>query len=718
MSQREAVGPERGCSCKPVPFCFCWTPSLYFHEASISPSRFATEIACAIHTISAYNMADKVTLPRKTKKSRKRNWKEISLQDEEIFELKEEGLISLEELADYQIEDYQRSSYSATKKRNSDKRREGEGLTKSARTKKSKSLVKSKKKKRTVAGVFHKEVKAHVNTSSRKEAVEELGANDNDVDDNEVGNDATSKSGSPIDNITFKCDMSDWKGLGVPEPILAAISEKGFTTPTPIQAASLPFSIFQYQDIIGAAETGSGKTMAFLLPILTHILEFKRKRMIKANSSSGKDDSSKSPIYALILTPTRELALQIYKNLKELSKYIEVNSAAVVGGLSVQKQERLLKKHPEIVVGTPGRLLSKINDRELQLEHIKFLVLDEVDRMLEFGHFKEASEILRLLSLSKSKWQTYLLSATLTVPQYHKKWSGKFKSDSEQETVQKLVDKAKMSSKAKIIDLTRKNIAAEQIQQHRIICTDDEKDVYLFYIMLSHPGRTLIFVNSINCTRKISSFLAILGKNPMQLHAGKQQRQRLKALDRFMANSDAIMVATDVAARGLDIPNVDTVIHYHLPKDPKLYIHRSGRTARANKAGQSIILEGPKDFREYRKIYSLMKLTSDLPPLEVDDRVLPDVKKRVDLARSIDKEEHLQKKKATEKNWFERAAKSLDLELEDSDDYMDGRKKKSINKKLNILKKELQQLLQRPLIPRGFSGSYITKSGKLEMLKV
>ena len=663
----------------------------------------------------AIKMADKVTVARKTRKSRKRNWEKISLQDEEIFELKEEGLISLEELTDYQIEDYQ-SSNSATKKRNFATNRE-EGLAEKARAKGSKSRAKKKRKKRVVASA-HKKFEAYVNTSSRTEAGEELGANKDDVDDDEVDDDATSKSESSCDSIKFECDMSAWKGLGVPDPILAAISEKGFITPTPIQAATLPLSIFQYQDIIGAAETGSGKTMAFLLPILTHILEFKSKKMIKSNSGSKNNDSNKSPIYALILTPTRELALQIYKNLKELSKYIQVNCAAVVGGLSVQKQERLLKKHPEIVVGTPGRLLSKINDRELQLEQIKFFVLDEVDRMLEFGHFKEASEILRLLSLSRSKWQTYLFSATLTIPQYHKKWSGESKSDSGQETVQNLVDRAKMSSKAKIVDLTRKNIAAEQIQQHRIICTDNEKDLYLFYIALSHPGRTLIFVNSINCTRKISSFLTILGKNPMQLHAGKQQRQRLKALDRFMANSDAIMVATDVAARGLDVPNVDTVIHYHLPKDPKLYIHRSGRTARASKAGQSIILEGPKDFREYRKIYSLMKLTSDLPPFEVDDRILPDIKKRVDLARSIDKEEHLQKKKATEKNWFERAAKSLDLELEDNDDYMDGGKKKSKNIKLNIMKKELQKLLQKPLIPKGFSGSYITKSGKLEMLKV
>ena len=663
-------------------------------------------------------MADEVGKSRNKNKSRKRAWKKISLKDEEIFDFKEDGLISLEELTDYQIEDYRSSqpaSLSRKKKKTVDIEVE-EKLVESTKANKNKSFTKKKKKKKQNIGEASINcAKVQDEGSIGKEKKLEEGLAGSEKGDNDG---TSSNSGSSSCEIKFKCDMSDWRGLGVPDSILAAISEKGYSTPTPIQAASLPFSIFHYQDVIGAAETGSGKTMAFVLPILTHILDFKSKRAGKTDSSSRCDDSKEKPIYALILTPTRELALQIFRNIKDLTKYITVNCAAVVGGLSVQKQERLLRKCPEIVVGTPGRLLSKISDGELHLEQIKFLVIDEVDRMLEFGHFKEASEILRLLSCSKSKWQTFLFSATLTIPQHHKKWSGKSQGDSGQESVQKLVDKAKVSNKAKIIDLTRKNVAAEQIKQQRIICSDDEKDIYLFYVILSHPGRTLIFVNSINCTRKITSFLTILGKNPLQLHAGKQQRQRLKALDRFMADNNAIMVATDVAARGLDIPNVDMVIHYHLPKDPKLYIHRSGRTARANKDGQSIILEGPKDFREYRKIFTLMKLTSDLPSLEVDDRVLPDIKKRVILARNIDKEEHQQKKRSSEKNWFEKAAKSLDLELEDSDDSTGGRRKKQQNKKLNALKKELQQLLQKPLVPRGFSGSYITKSGKLEILKV
>ena len=643
------------------------------------------------------------------KNSRKRKWKSLSLKDEEIFSFKEGGLISLEELTDYQMEDVKSAQLAPKRKKKDAKSTKNiETQLNALESNKEKKNGSSKKRKRKQKD----RMSTDEPTSNEKNPDEKFLSAEDDVDTN------SDKPGATVDDINFKCDMSDWKGLGVPDSILAAMSDKGFMTPTPIQTASLPFSIFQHQDIIGAAETGSGKTLAFALPILTHILKYKKRKAEKI--SKGTNDSSKNEnhLYALILTPTRELALQIFKNIKDLTKYVPVNCAAVVGGLSVQKQERLLRKCPEIVVGTPGRLLSKITDGELSLEQIKFFVIDEVDRMLEFGHFKEASEILRLLSLSNSNWQTFLFSATLTVPQYHKKWSRKSKSDSGQESVQKLVDKAKISNKAKIIDLTRQNIAAEQINQQRVICTEDEKDIYLFYVILSHPGRTLIFVNSINCTRKITNFLTILGKNPLQLHAGKQQRQRLKALDRFMANDNAIMVATDVAARGLDIPNVDTVIHYHLPKDPKIYIHRSGRTARANKGGQSIILEGPKDFKEYKKIHTLMKLTADLPSFEVDVRVLPDIKKRVMLARTIDKEEHQQKKRSSEDKWFEQAAKSLDLEVDGSGDANDAISKRKKNQKLNILKKELDQLLQKPLVPRGFSGSYITKSGKLEVLKV
>lgn len=689
---------------------------IFIKEPASSPCKTQQQLS---NPRVKLKMAKEVGLNMEKNRSRKRDWKSVTLNDDDIFNLKEEGLISFEELTDYQVEDYNSVKLAAPKrKKKKRKLRQNDDPAK-----KDRSHIEKRKSENSNSRKTAQTNKASVEGQSIVGAASlSLTTNEENLDGKLKSNENSDcQSVKDVDvstnSIEFKCDMSDWQGFGVPDPILAAMSEKGFSKPTPIQVASLPVAIFHHQDIIGAAETGSGKTLAFALPILTNILEYKERKSMKSEMGCGVGAQEKA-LSALILTPTRELALQIFNNIKHLIKFIPIHCAAIVGGLSVQKQERLLRKSPDIIVGTPGRLLSKINDGELCLEQIKFLVIDEVDRMLEFGHFKEASEILRLLSLGKSKWQTFLFSATLTVPQYHKKWSGKAKKSSGQESIQELVDKAKVSSKAKIIDLTRENIAAEQIQQKRVICTDDEKDIYLFYVILSHPGRTLIFVNSINCTRKITNFLSILKKNPLQLHAGKQQRQRLKALDRFIANDNAIMVATDVAARGLDIPNVDTVVHYHLPKDPKLYIHRSGRTARANNVGCSIILEGPKDFKEYKKICALMKLSSDLPSLEVDVRLLPDMKKRVLLAKKIDQEEHQQKKKSSEENWLQKTAKSLDLEAEDSGEIDDAFTKKKKKKLLIGLKKELDRLLQTPLVPKGFSGSFITKSGALEVLKI
>eukprot|EP00112_Aurelia_sp_Birch-Aquarium-sp1_P016564 Seg377.9 transcript_id=Seg377.9/GoldUCD/mRNA.D3Y31 product="DEAD-box ATP-dependent RNA helicase 13" protein_id=Seg377.9/GoldUCD/D3Y31 len=680
------------------------------------------------------------------KQLRKRSWKTVAVKEEDIFGFEEGGFRSLEEITDYDPSEFggnltefrpspvddeegpikRKKAKTATEENQKDE--QALSFAKVESKKKKTAATKRKRKKQKRKEFKNKQENLEVDDQESEERGLKQASHEVPRDGQEMGEKKSSEA-SEQDNrpsndstdsneVNLKCDMSDWAGLGVPNQLLAALSEKGFDQPTPIQSATLPVAIFNHQDVIGAAETGSGKTLAFALPVLTHILDLKHTAESKQENKLIQEDKEK-PLYALILTPTRELALQVYKHVNDLTKYIPVKCAAIVGGLSSHKQERILSKCPEVVIGTPGRLLNFINDGEPHLKKIgkiKFLVIDEVDRMLEFGHFKEASEILRLISLSKGKWQTFLFSATLTVPRYHKKQSSKRRDKDGEESVQKLVDKANVSSKAKIIDLSSQHIAAEQIDQRRIICTEEEKDLYLLYITLCHPGRTLIFVNSINCTRKITNFLAILGKNPLQLHAGKQQKQRFKALERFMGSENAIMVATDVAARGLDVPNVDTIIHYHLPKDPRIYIHRSGRTARAKKGGHSIILEGPQDFKEYRKIYDLMKLDQEIPSLEVDLRLLPDIKKRVTLARKIDREEHQQRKKSTEEKWFEKAAKSLDLELEDKRHDDSGLPKKKESNLLKSLRNELKDLLKLPLVPKGFSGSYITKSGKLEKL--
>eukprot|EP00794_Sanderia_malayensis_P007267 gene7267-8078_t len=646
-----------------------------------------------------------------------KKWKSINVAEDKIYEFEEGGLISFEELTDYSVVKGEillgKSEPSEAKRPKTDQDEVDASLTTPSKIKKGKQKKKRKKKKKAQTGEAKLDGPLLESERSCKDATTK--GDFAEDDDGEIELSKTNEGSKP----QIKCDMSDWNGLGLPDELLAALSDKNFTQPTPIQAETLPVAIFHHQDVIGAAETGSGKTLAFSLPIITHIMNLKKANEVKKSEVDAEGDVTK-PLYAVILTPTRELAMQIYKNIVDVTKYTTIKCAVIVGGLSEQKQERVLCKSPEIVIGTPGRLLNLIKDGKphlSKLDSVRFLVIDEVDRMLQFGHFKDASEILRLMSVSNKKRQTFLFSATLTLPQYHKKLVGKGLKKGSKESVQMLVDKANINTKAKVIDLSTQHIAAEQIDQKRVICTEEEKDLYLLYTLLCHPGRTLIFVNSINCTKKICNLLAVLGRNPLQLHAGKQQRQRLKALDRFTSTKDAVLVATDVAARGLDIPDVDVVIHYHLPKDPKIYIHRSGRTARAQKNGLSIILEGPEDFREYKKICHMMKLDHDLPSVDIDFSILPDLKKRVSLAVRIEKEEHQQRKVNSNSNWFKRAAESLDIDLEHKqDDDDDGHVSKRSSSNLKALKRELSQLLKLPLVPKGFSGTYITRTGALKTM--
>ena len=439
----------------------------------------------------------------------------------------------------------------------------------------------------------------------------------------------------------------------------------------------------------------------------------KEKAARKRNKETRKEihESVKEhPLYALIVTPTRELALQIQSHITAAGKYANVKSVAIVGGLATQKQERLLRKCPEIVIGTPGRLHKLVTNGNLHLNSfstLKFFVIDECDRMLEHGHFQELSEIIDLVNKNKTeKQQKFLFSATLTLPSYHKQ--NKWKKQPEKSEMQILVNKVDLNSKAKVIDLT-KNVTASSLKQFKVMCTNEEKELYLVYFLLSHSGRTIIFVNSVACTRRLYSLLTLLGKEPLQLHAGKQQRQRLKFLDRFVKNEEGLLIATDVAARGLDIPKVRNIIHFQLPVDPKIYIHRSGRTARANQEGVSFILEGPEDFKNYKKISQVLKLNKDIPTLDIERGYLDGIKERVRLAREIDKEEHHLRRENADTSWVKRTAVAMDIEF----DTTSSKISKSQKLKLSQKRKQLQKLLKTKLIPKGFSGCYPTRTGGL-----
>lgn len=425
------------------------------------------------------------------------------------------------------------------------------------------------------------------------------------------------------------------------------------------------------KDILGAAETGSGKTLAFGIPILNGIMQLKdnsnefqyRKTStstkkiestvhsssistvtkskkyrrpdrdnntpppeecnnfpipIKSKDSTELDiDCSGKPLYALILTPTRELAVQVKDHLLTAAKYTDIQVAAIFGGLAHVKQERVLRKCPEIVVCTPGRLWELIEEGNAhlnKLENINFLVIDETDRMVEKGHFDELKLLLNRLNADpdkKAQRQNFVFSATLSLVhdlpahlQKKKVGGGKSQKLIKQTSAQKLQSLIEMIGMAqpKIIDITQKSGTASLLTECRITCQLDQKDLYLYYFLQRHPGRTIVFCNSVDCVKRLAQLFALLGCQPRPLHAHMNQRQRLKNLERFTATDTALLIATDVAARGLDIPNVQHVIHYQVPRTSENYVHRSGRTARAKCEGLTLLLMEPAEIKDYVRL--------------------------------------------------------------------------------------------------------------------
>ncbi|KAI9594353.1 P-loop containing nucleoside triphosphate hydrolase protein [Syncephalis fuscata] len=539
-------------------------------------------------------------------------------------------------------------------------------------------------------------------------------------------------------------DGSAWDNLGLVQPLVETLKTLGYTQPTRIQAETLPFSL-KKQDIIGAAETGSGKTLAFGLPILQYLAKLPD---LEARGSRG--------LSALILAPTRELAIQVKDHLVAVSQQLSVKVAVIVGGMSVQKQERMLKQHPDILVATPGRLweiMSENDDYRAHIRRLRFLVLDEADRMLESGHFKELEFILSAISLKEktSEWhasdkvassdaetkhkrpsrrQTFIFSATLNHNlQLHKRGAKNQKkaessAKASEANLQNLLDRIEFSSaEPKVVDVTRAEAVAESLVEVRIDCLKEDKDLYLYYFLCRYPGRTLIFTNSIDCIRRILPLFKLLRINVYGLHAQMQQRQRLKNVDRFKSDERAVLIASDVAARGLDIPFVEHVIHYQLPRSGEIYVHRSGRTARAGREGISAMLCSPDELTSYRKLCQVLKKHNGIPEFPVDQIIVAELKKRIQLAKQIDKQEHSVQKRRHDDEWLIKHAEMMDIELDDTihtkrkggashiadDDNEESIEQQARQKaKVQKLKQQLDQMLSQSLVPRGSSGRYLT----------
>ncbi|XP_039221805.1 ATP-dependent RNA helicase DDX24 isoform X1 [Crotalus tigris] len=579
-----------------------------------------------------------------------------------------------------------------------------------------------------------------------------------------------------------KTDVTAWKSLFVPKPVLWALSELGFSTPTPIQALTLPSAIRDSMDILGAAETGSGKTLAFAIPMIHSILQWYRSKnrttstleetadsedemaeqdtgeetrrlnsdtdetgapadcneSVTVNSmellqDSGYDvDSPKqnsvkdknNPLLGLVLTPTRELAVQVKHHIDAVAKFTGIKTAILVGGMASQKQQRMLKRKPEIVIATPGRLWELIQEKQphlCNLWQLRCLVIDEADRMVERGHFLELSQLLEMLSDTQHnpKRQIFVFSATLTLihqaPTRVLQKKNAIKIDRKTK-LEMLMQKVGIKGKPKVIDLTRKEATVETLTETRIHCDTEEKDYYLYYFLLQHPGRTMVFANSIDCIKRLTALLTIMDCNPLPLHANMHQKQRLKNLERFAERNSCPLLTTDVAARGLDIPYVQHVIHYQVPRTSELYVHRSGRTARAANEGLSLLLIGPQDLINFKKIYKTLKKDEELPFFPIEAKYMTAVKERVNLARQIEKIEYFNSRAKHQNSWLQQAAEALELDLDD-DELIGGqfteREDSEKQKMLKGMKKQLKHLLSQPAFKGLMKTKYPTQSGKL-----
>jgi len=364
--------------------------------------------------------------------------------------------------------------------------------------------------------------------------------------------------------------------LGLRPEILRAVAEAGYTTPTPIQLQAIPL-ILEGLDVMGGAQTGTGKTAGFALPILQKLLPL-------ANTSPSP---ARHPVRALILTPTRELAIQVEEAIATYGKYTGLRSTVVYGGVDIRQQLPTVRGGVEILVATPGRLLDHIEQKSVYLGQVEIFVLDEADRMLDMGFIPDIKRIMALLPAT-AKRQNLLFSATFS------------------NEIKKLADQ--LLNAPRLIEVARRNTTAETVSQSVYKVSAERKRALLAHIVTSRDlWQVLCFVRTKHGASRLARQLEKDGLKTTAIHGDKSQPARLEALDDFKAAKVQVMVATDVAARGLDIDDLPLVINYELPYVPEDYIHRIGRTGRAGASGEAISFCSPDEERLLTEIERMLK---------------------------------------------------------------------------------------------------------------
>ncbi len=375
------------------------------------------------------------------------------------------------------------------------------------------------------------------------------------------------KSSPPTDGATFH-------ELGISPKILEVIDRMKFTTPTPIQAKAIPVAMAG-KDLLGIAQTGTGKTLAFGIPMLERL-----------SLKGGR---------ALILVPTRELAQQVEENLRQIAQPLGLGIAVFIGGASMHLQRMALKRNPKILIATPGRLIDHLEQRTVTLKEVAVLILDEADRMLDMGF---APQLKKIMMNVPAERQTMLFSATMP---------------------HEIMKLATQHMKLPIrIEVATAGTTAERVEQAVLVLHKEDKFPILMQLLTDYKGTVLIFSRTKHGAKKLTTMLIKSGHSATEIHSNRSLAQRKEAMAGFKSGRYRVLVATDIAARGIDVNNIELVVNYDLPDNPDEYVHRIGRTGRAGKAGQAISLATSDQRTDIRIIEKLIRMkldVSDVPRL-------------------------------------------------------------------------------------------------------
>jgi ATP-dependent RNA helicase RhlE len=354
-----------------------------------------------------------------------------------------------------------------------------------------------------------------------------------------------------------------FSGLGIAPAILEVLDRNKYTVPTPIQKAAIPGCI-EGKDMIGVAQTGTGKTLAFGIPMIQAMLQ-------------GKG-------HGLVVLPTRELALQVDETLQKIGGPLGVRTAVLIGGASMNLQRNMIRNKPHIVVATPGRLIDHLEQKTITLKAVAVLVLDEADRMLDMGFAPQINKILAEVPKTR---QTMLFSATMPT---------------------EIVSIATKHMQLPLrVEVATQGTTAERVEQEIIIARRDMKTQLLQKLLTDHAGSVLVFSRTKHGAKKITSVVKAMGHTAAEIHSNRSLAQRRESLDGFKSGKYRVLVATDIAARGIDVTGIELVVNYDLPQDPADYVHRIGRTGRAGRSGKAVSFALPEQAGDIRSIERLTR---------------------------------------------------------------------------------------------------------------